>query len=251
MALTVTAGGTANSTSSSASLALNAGVRCEAKDWIVVCVAADNNGTNGATSTTGVTDAAGNTYTLRADRLQDPGAAGDGVSLRVYVAPCTVPLSATQQITVAFSPNTTSKAAAVWRIRPAASGAVNFLGESGTVAATANPTHTTASMSAGQLVIGATAAETNVTPTADSDTTNGTWSTAQVATANTGTAGTSAVLTTQFKVVTATATQTYNTTLVANDHAVSCLRFSEVAAAESVGASRLTVGRNSRSRMIR
>jgi hypothetical protein len=230
MAITAAPAGTANSTSSSATLAVTTTATIAAGEFIVVAIGADNNGAGGATSTTGVTDSAGNTYTLRADQLRDPGAAEAGTSLRVYCATAQYALASGQTVTVSFSPDTVSKAAAVWRVVPTSTVThqISFLVETGTVGNGANPTITSASVTSGDLVIGVNSAETSTTPTADADSSNGTWSTAQVGVANSGSGVTSQVVTTQYKVVTGTATQTYNTTLVALDNAISILTFTEL-----------------------
>ena len=229
MAITAAAAGTANSTTSTATLAITTTATINVGEFIVVAIAADNAGAAGATSTISVEDTAGNTYVLRADRLQDPGAASAGTSLRVFCAEARSALASGQTITVNFSPNTTSKGAAVWRVVPSTGMGINFLVETGNVGTGANPSVTSATVTSGDLVIGVTAAETSTTPTADSDTSNGSWSTAQVAVANSGSGVTSQVVTTQYKVVTGTATQTYNTTLISLDRAISILTFSEFA----------------------
>jgi hypothetical protein len=68
------------------------------------------------------------------------------------------------------------------------------------------------SVTNGHTIFGATAIESLDTITADSDTTNGSWSTQYTEVASTGTQATSARIGTQFKTVTATDDQTYNTT---------------------------------------
>src|SRR5688572_8357700 len=179
MAITVAAANTGNSTTSGRQLTVTAGVAFAVNDFIVVVVAADNNGTNGATSTVGCADAVGNYYTLRCDQLRDPGVAAAGVSLRAWTAPIVFPLATTDQIVVSFSPNTAAKAVAIWRVTPTAGSAISFIAETGGAAATANPTVTSASITSGNLVIGANGVENTAAPTADSDTSNGNWSTAQ------------------------------------------------------------------------
>ena len=230
MAITAAPAGTGNSTASSASLAVTTTATINVGEFIVVCISADNSGSGGATSTTGVTDSAGNTYVLRADQLRDPAGVDAGVSLRVYCATAQYALASGQTVTVSFSPNTTSKAAAVWRVIPTSTAThqISFVAETGTNNNTANPTITSASVTSGDIVIGVNACETSTTPTADSDTTNGTWSTAQVGLANSGSGVTSSIVTTQYKVTTGTGTQTYNTTLISLDWAISILTFTEL-----------------------
>jgi hypothetical protein len=64
----------------------------------------------------------------------------------------------------------------------------------------------------GWTIIGVTVTEDTVAATPDSDTTNGTWSTQYSIASSSGTAATSMAIGAQWKTVTATAAQTYNTT---------------------------------------
>jgi hypothetical protein len=63
----------------------------------------------------------------------------------------------------------------------------------------------------GYTIFGATALEQTTAATADSDTTNGSWSSAYTRAASTGTQATSQSITSQQKTVNATGNQTYNT----------------------------------------
>ena len=220
MALTINGAGSANSTTSSATLSTSAFIQTWSNpDLIVVCVAADNNGTNGAASISSVTDSKGHTYTQRQIQNQDPSTAASGATVAIYTAVATTGLTNGDTITVNFSPNTTAKAMYVWRVSAASTEFVKYVTAGGAVGATANPTVTTVSITSGNAMIGALASESNVTPTADTDTTGGSWAGHTNATANTGTAATSMNVHTGYKITTATGTQTWNQTLVANDWA--------------------------------
>jgi hypothetical protein len=109
---------------------------------------------------------------------------------------------------------------------PTSGSSLSFVTETGVDNGTAaNPTHTTGSITSGDIVIAALGIEASAAITADTDTSNGTWSSAQAAT---GGATTSAQqIHTQYKVVTGTATQTYNVTIGANDWALSCVVLTE------------------------
>ena len=220
MALTINGAGSASSTTSSATLSTSAFIQTWSNpDLIVVCVAADNNGTNGAASISSVSDSKGHTYTQRQIQNQDPGAAAAGATVAIYTAVATTGLTNGDTITVNFSPNTAAKAMYVWRVSAASTEFVKYVTAGGAVGATANPTVTTVSITSGNAMIGALASESNVTPTADTDTTGGSWAGHTNATANTGTAATSMNVHTGYKITTATGTQTWNQTLVANDWA--------------------------------
>lgn len=168
---------------------------------------------------TTVTDSKGHTYTQQRVSNRDPGAAAAGATVAIYTAVATTGLVNGNTITVNFSPNTTSKAMYVWKVSAASTEFPKFLTSGGATGNTANPTVTTSSITSGDAVIAALASESNVTPTADTDTTNGSWAGHTNATANTGTAGTSMNVHTGYKITTGTGTQTWNQTLVANDWA--------------------------------
>jgi hypothetical protein len=91
--------------------------------------------------------------------------------------------------------------------------------------ATGTPTVTTATVTIGDVVIAVLAAESNVAVTQDGDSTNGAWSTQMTATGNTGTLLTSSRVAAQTKIVTATATQTYNPTLTSCDNILGWIIF--------------------------
>lgn len=213
MALTISNVATAASTTSGATLDIT-GVTASVGDWLVLAVAADNAGTSGASSlSTSITDAAGNVWTHRATTNYTPGgAAGDGTTLGIFTAEVTHALSSAT-LTVNFSPNTTAKAAALKKVVPGAGEIVVFhsvgSGATGNGTSFAAPT---VSVDALHTIFGWTALESTSIGSNDSDTTNGSWSSAQTAAASTGTAATSQYLAGQHKTVTASGSQTYDTT---------------------------------------
>jgi len=217
--VTVTAAGTGNSATSTATLAFNCGDSFAIGDVIVVQIAADNNGASGVTSLTSVTDAKSHTYVL-GQRTLDPGAAAAGQTNGIAYTKVTTAMITTDQITVNFSPNTTAKAAVVWKLSPGIGYRIITptavaVFEAG--AATGTPSITTSSIPIGDVVIAGLAVESNGAVTADADSTNGVWSAQATATGNTGTLLTSSRIASQAKIVTATATQTYNPTLTSAD----------------------------------
>jgi len=217
MAATVSNLNTNNSTSSGATLTVGS-ITASVGDWLVVMVASDNNGTNGAASlsTTMTDNAAGgsNTYTNRGGIInQDPGAAAAGASFSIWTCQVVRPLSGST-ITANFSPNTTSKAIIVYLVQPAADEGIEFVsvGAGGTGSGTTQTGANAVSVTNGDMIFAGSAVEASATVTGDSDTTNGNWSTAYQAVANTGTSGTSMTMTAQHKTVSATGNQTWATT---------------------------------------
>lgn len=210
MALTFANVTTANSTTSGATLTASS-LTIAANQWVVVAVAADNNGTNGAASLTTVTDSVGNTYNQISLVNQDPGAANEGTTLGIFLGKIDTALSS-GSITANFSPNTTCKAMSIKRITPGAGETLIVVAVGPGVNGSGTAYSSGAvSVTNGHTIYGATALEQGSAATADSDTTNGSWSTAHTAAASTGTNSTSQAITTQQKTVTATGDQTYNT----------------------------------------
>lgn len=217
MPLTISNVTTANSTTSGATLDLT-GVSAAIGDWLVLAVAADNAGAAGVSATSAsITDAAGNTWTRRSETNNTPtGAANDGTTLSIWTCPVTATLSSAT-ITVNFSPNTTAKAALLKKVVPGAGEVVRFVSVGAGFTGTTIPFSSgNVSVDVGYTIFGYTAAESANSFTNDSDTTNGSWSTAQTALANTGVGGTSQSLTGQHKTATASGNQSYDTTHIAN-----------------------------------
>lgn len=213
MALTFSNITTANSTSSSSTLVASNSVTAARGDYLLVCVASDNAGTSGVASlSTTMTDSVGNTYNLlsRTNRTEG-GASNDGTTLGIWLAEVTTAISS-GSITANFSPNTTSKAMTVKKIVTAANEKVGIYAIAGGFTGSGTAFSADAvSVPNGYTIFGATALEQSTAATADSDTTNGNWSTAYTAAASTGTNSTSQAITSQQKLVTATGNQTYNT----------------------------------------
>lgn len=182
----------------------------------VLTIACDNADSGGAAhSTFAVTDTLGNTWTRRISPLFDPGAAAAGVEGAVFDTDQNGGLLQTSTvITVTFDIATIAKGWTLQQVSSNAGGTVQYVtGGVNTGAATATPTVTTGSIASGDMVIGCLFNEqgTGQTVTGDSDTTNGSWSAQQ--TAEIGTTAAGVTVSSQRKVVTATATQTFNPTL--------------------------------------
>lgn len=107
----------------------------------------------------------------------------------------------------------TRHAMTIKEINPTAGSTLSYVtGGVSAAQATDAPTMTTGSITSGNLVSCACFYEDNDAATGDADTTNGSWSTAQQDSC--GLAGAGIAVISQAKVVTATATQTYNPRLV-------------------------------------
>lgn len=245
MALAGTDRGSGTHNSSALSFTLNPGSNFTAGAVAVLCLSVDNSDSNGtAHSTFTVTDSLGNTWTRRTSPLYDPGAASAGVAGAIFVSNQNGgTLQTGTTITVTFDANCTAKAWTLMEVTAGAGLRATYQAQGvGTGSATASPTVTTASLTNGDMVIGMVCNEygTAQTPTGDSDTSNGSWSTMQ--TAEVGTTAAGQTIITQRKVVTATATQTYNPTLGTSSDCIAAWISLRELPIESIGTLSVTLG---------
>lgn len=237
---TITNHATASSNSSGATLDVT-NITAAVGDFLLLACTADNAGASGASSTSSsITDAAGNTWSHRAQTNRTPGSASnDGTTQNIWTCKVTVALVAAT-ITISFSPNTTVKVAAVWKIAPDAGESIEYVsvgtgttGNATTIAATA------VSVAQGDTIFGwASQENTNNQSGADSDTTNGSWSSVQSVNISGGSAATSQSMGSQYKTVTATGNQTYDFTVGnSRDWAANTLIVRSVSSGSSAGTS--------------
>lgn len=220
MALTRTAVGTGGNNTAATSVTVSVAANLPAGSIGILVASADNAGSGGATTVwpATITDSVGNTWTLRQNPIYDPGAASAGVDLAFYTGAIVTPLTTAGSIVINFAAavSVTAKAWALSYFTGAAGSVLSYVtGAAGTGSATGTPTITTGSIASGDAVVGGGGAESASTWTGDADTTNGSWSAQQAAGFGTTTSGMS--VTTQAKIVTATAAQTYNPTLTSAD----------------------------------
>jgi hypothetical protein len=216
VAITATARGTYNNNTASTTSTFSPSGDFAAGSWAVLIIAGDNSAASGASENfTSVTDSLGNTWVERNTVLYDPGAANAGVQGAYYTTDCAAgALTTGTTITVTFGANVTADCGTLWEVIPTSGSRIIYSNSGdGTGSATTTPTVTTASITSGDIVFGGLHNEygTAQTVTGDGDTTNGNWSTQQ--TNEIGTTGAGISVASQYKVVTATATQTYNPTL--------------------------------------
>lgn len=218
MAITVTDRGTGTHNTGATSFTLSPASNFAVGAMAVLLVSADNSSSAGSTNDFGaVTDTLGNTWTLRQAPIFDNGAASAGIQGAIYTTPQNGGAIQTGTvITVNFG---SSPVAKVWAIKEVIAGAGESLaygtGGVNAGATTGVPTVTTGTITNGDLVVGGGFKEDVDTWTGDADVTNGSWSVQQHTTIGTTTSG--VAITAQHKVVTATATQTYNPTLTSAD----------------------------------
>ena len=206
----------------------------------VLVIAADNSGANGTSNNiTAVTDTNGNTWTKRNAPIYDNGAANEGAQGAIFETAMTGgTLTTGSTITVDYNgTGPPSDVGTLYEVVPTSgSFTITYVTHAdGVGATTASPTITTGSITSGNLLIAAGAAEqgTTSTFTADSDTSNGNWSAQTLVEIGSGTAG--MTLVSQYKVVTATATQTYNPVSdTTPDVVLFWIEYTEVASATDV-----------------
>lgn len=146
-------------------------------DLVLVYITADNAGTSGAAAISSVTDSAGgNTYSVVKSQNQTAGAANDGCTVAIYGSVLATGWTAsTTTVTVNWSPNVTAKVIQVHFVTGADTTPYSTGANSGSGAT--YDSLTTASMANGDLIVVNVGNESNTGPAADSDTSNGSWST--------------------------------------------------------------------------
>lgn len=186
-------------------------------DMLVLCIAADNAGSAGsATNISSVTDAKGNTWVERSNTLFDNGAASAGIEEAIYTCLVTNAMVSTDDIVINFNVTTVAKAVTLYKIANDGTLRATYVTTAGfTGATTGAPAHVSGSLTNGDTIFMHIAVEGNSAATGDADTTNGSWSTVASAAFGTGAAG--AMDISQWKTVTATATQTWNPTFTSAD----------------------------------
>ncbi len=233
MAITGTDRGSGNSNASATTFTLSPASNFAAGSWAVLVVAADNSSSGGAIhEITSVTDTHGNVWTPRIAPLFDNGGVSAGVQGAIFTTPMAAgTLTTGSTITVNITTASTAEAWTLMEIVPTAGKVISYVtGAVNTGAATNAPTVTTSSITSGNMVIGALFNEygTAQTVTGDGDSTNGSWSAQQ--TNEIGTTAAGMTVSSQRKIVTSTATQTFNPTLgTSSDVILGWIELTEIA----------------------
>jgi hypothetical protein len=202
----------------------------------VLCLAADNSVSGGATNNiSSVTDSLNNVWYLRHKPIFDNGTTSAGEQGLIAVTNMSAgALQTGSTITVTFADATTAKAYALWEIVPSANGVPVYVTggvQAGSaVGATGTYTITTGTIPVADIAITVHAMESGTTQTytADTDVTNGTWSSVQYSEVGTTTSG--CCIASQYKIQTTTAsTQAMDGgVLLAADSVGAWAQFSEV-----------------------
>lgn len=236
-AVTASSRGTGGNASGATSVTVTPASNLAAGSTGVIVVAADNAGAGGnaANCNASMTDSVNNTWTKRLDVWFDNGAASAGIELCIYTAHLSTAFTTANNVVVGFGNSVTAKS---WTLTELIPTSVAFMlsfvtGAGGTGATSGTPTVTTGSITSGDVVVGGGAAEATLAWTGDADSTNGTWANEQEIGNGTGTSG--AAVTSQIKVVTATATQTYNPTLTSADQIIGWIQLTEVPVPSGMG----------------
>jgi hypothetical protein len=177
VALTISSIGNGTSTTNNTTLATGATITAAVGDTLLVCIAAANDGTSGVARTATISDGSANVYTQRGTTgNQTAGAAGDGASQFFFECPVTVARTSAT-ITVTFSGNVGEKSLEVYKMVPGTNEAASFVSVGTATAGAGRTTHsaTTVSVTSGHTIFAMAAIETDDAITADSDTTNGSW----------------------------------------------------------------------------
>jgi hypothetical protein len=238
MTITFTGAGTAVSATGASSQAVTTTTAFAVGDYIVAFMAYDNTGGGGADPVSGVTSMAVSAGSVVGGSamtgLNDPGAASAGLAARADIRKVTGAIASGSTVTVSWSGTVTIRSVVLMKVSTDVSGAtLNARINSGngstmtnTVGA-ATATLVTPSATAGEGVLGYAGHENGAAFTGDADTTNGTWSAVYGAFQGTGATGMAAYF--QAKVVTATATQSWDITGTSSDWIQGATIFTETA----------------------
>jgi hypothetical protein len=231
MALAATARGTGGNATAATSLTISPNAEMAIGSLAVLVIAYDNSGSSGADPYSSVADNAGvgHIWLPRHNTLRDPSTASSGCVLRIFTCALGAPLETTDTVTVTVS-SSAVWAAALWEIVPDPGYTAAYASQAtGAGNATTTPSATGPSCAVGDITIGGIAYEYGeTTVTKDTDTTNGTWNTAQDVAFGSTTSGMNVC--TQAKVQTTTpSTQTYNTThTTSSDWAAGCITVTQI-----------------------
>jgi hypothetical protein len=143
----------------------------------------------------------------------------------MIIARVTGHLNTTDTITVTFNATTVARSFTLHQVHSTLGRFVKFEQVVTATGSSTTPSVASASVPSGQIVIGGVGAEGNAAITADSDVTNGSWSTAQTSGVGTTTSGVEII--SQRKVTTGAGVQTYNVTITTADWAAIIVAFSE------------------------
>jgi len=213
MGLVATNRGTGSNNTAATFISASFQTNFNAGSFAVLCVAYDNAGSGGSDPFVSISDTKNNTWTSSINRLNDPGAASAGSTLRIFLSSQgTGILTTSDRVRINFgSVSVTAKAWTFTEISSSLSGYFpTFNIASGSALTTATPSITSTSIPSASLILGAVGREANGTKAGDADTTNGSWSTAQATGSGATTSGHEII--TQFKIVNANGTQTFNPT---------------------------------------
>jgi hypothetical protein len=232
-ALVADRGTVANATAgTTSSVTLTAPTTITVGNYLVARVAVDNSGTNGAAPGFTVTDPRSNTWTILGPGLADPGAVSAGATCYIGYAKVTTAYQAADALTFNWGGiSTTAKACVVeeWtNIHSASPVAVSAVtNNSVTAGSTTAVSATIVPTAADQLVYTCLATEGVIADsiTYDADTTSGAWTIlTRTASAN-ATATNNQCVAGQFKVVSASGSQTWDATITSRDWAAVAVVF--------------------------
>lgn len=184
-------------------------------DRCLVFVACDNAETAGAAPFTTFTEPSGGTVSnVRSPNRTSGGTPNDGVSiaLRQFEVTAARPLVTNDLITVNFTTSVAAKCIGLAKVTGIASGSASIItGASGSGSGTSASSGAMGTAPGrDDIVFGWVGSEHTTAPGGDSDTTNGSWSDLHALNAGSGTAATNIRLRVQYKVVTASGAQTFD-----------------------------------------
>lgn len=235
MALTGTSRGASfDETAAQTTAVVTPASNCTAGALLVLWVAYDNSGTNGADPYVSIVDTKLNTWTARQSALTDPGAANAGCCLQCFTTSQDGgALTTGDTITVSFGATVVPVRA--WTLEEwTAAGTAAYVtgGSTGTVSsanATTTPSITSGSITSGHGISAALSREASDAASVynPGDSGNGSWSTAQHAEPSVATGNAGITVISGRKVTTGTGTQVFDATTQSRDFAAAWIEIEE------------------------
>lgn len=184
-------------------------------EWLLLCIAASNDGSGGASPFDNVTLSGGGgsaaaTITTRANVVYDPGSAGAGANVILVTVECTGTIT-NGNLFANWNATPTEASCQAYKYAPGAGEAISFVAADGTGSTGNATTHSapTVSVESGDTITGVAAIETDDTVSGDTDTTNGNWSSILSRLDDNGADASTMVCSSQYKTVNATGNQSW------------------------------------------
>lgn len=206
--MTVTSKGTSNY-NSLGTINIVPSSNCTAGATLILCISYNNSLVDAGDPFDSITDTYGNTWALRVSQLQSPNSiAGDGTVMRMYSSTQNISaLTTSDSIIITFLEDIV--VACSFLLQITSDNSITYTDSSSTsFAADHLPTITSISLTTNDIIIAAASSNNNSSKSADSDATNGSWSSEY--TDQITSSGYSNQIISQYKIISGAGSQSYD-----------------------------------------